>query len=91
MGVMTRLLLLLWVGVTASTVVDLQKRIIGGRDCGPTERLYHVEVRQYRAFPGENFTICGGTLISNRWILTAEHCWNSERIMKAVLGIHPGG
>ncbi|KAM4584774.1 uncharacterized protein PAE49_004221 [Odontesthes bonariensis] len=38
------LLSMLWVGVTVSTVVDLHKRIIGGAECGPNERLYHVKL-----------------------------------------------
>ncbi|XP_059213016.1 trypsin-4-like [Centropristis striata] len=78
MAGMTCLLLLLWAGVTVSTVVDLQKRIIGGKDC---DRGYHVKL--HRADPD---SICGGSLISNQWILTAGHCWTDGGTWKVYLG-----
>ncbi|XP_068575326.1 trypsin I-P1-like isoform X1 [Cebidichthys violaceus] len=84
MGGMTRLLLLLlWAGVTVGRVVDLQKRIIGGRDCTNTERGYHVFLK----INGEPF--CSGSLISKDWILTAAHCWEPEENIKAVFGRDP--
>uniref|UniRef100_A0A3B4ZG16 Peptidase S1 domain-containing protein n=1 Tax=Stegastes partitus TaxID=144197 RepID=A0A3B4ZG16_9TELE len=62
MARLTLVLLLLGLGVAVSTVVDLQKRIIGGRKCGPLVRHYHVKVigrnGKYRSF-------CGGSLISD--------------------------
>ncbi|XP_042341713.1 trypsin I-P1-like [Plectropomus leopardus] len=87
MGGITRLLLLLWVGVTVSTVVDLQKRIIGGQECRQDEGHYHVRLTER---PGTKEPLCGGSLISDRWILTAAHCYEPGRTIYATLGVHPG-
>ncbi|XP_039662763.1 cationic trypsin-like [Perca fluviatilis] len=87
MGGITCLLLLLWAGVTVSTGLDLQKRIIGGQTCGKDDRLYHVELTI--THPNGMFH-CGGTLIKKLWILTAEHCREKGGTITAHVGVHPG-
>uniref|UniRef100_A0A3P9D5S2 Peptidase S1 domain-containing protein n=1 Tax=Maylandia zebra TaxID=106582 RepID=A0A3P9D5S2_9CICH len=54
----------LLLGVTANTEVALQKRVIGGDEC---ERQYHVQLRA--VYPHGPSSLCGGSLISDRWIL----------------------
>ncbi|XP_028251434.1 kallikrein-8-like [Parambassis ranga] len=81
MAHLTFLHLVLWVGVTVSTALDLQKRIYGGKDCDPAQRAYHVKLR------GVSGGLCGGSLIHKQWILTSAHCKESK--MKATVGSEP--
>ncbi|XP_034437606.1 putative trypsin-6 [Hippoglossus hippoglossus] len=84
MARLTTLLVAMWLGVTVSTVVDLEKRIIGGQECGPNERLYHVQLIS------KGNSKCGGSLISDQWILTAAHCFAPGREFTAHIGVHAG-
>ncbi|XP_060938959.1 serine protease 1-like [Limanda limanda] len=83
MARLTTLLFAMWLGVTVSTVVDLEKRILGGRECGPNERQYHVKLMT-------NGDFCGGSLITDRWILTAGHCFKQGGTFTAHIGGYPG-
>ena len=49
-------------------------RIIGGRTALDGEFPWQVSIRRYSSIKSEFVHICGGSIISDQWILKAAHC-----------------
>ncbi|CAI9554819.1 unnamed protein product [Staurois parvus] len=60
---------------------DTSGRIVGGRDCKLGECPW-----QALLISDENEPFCGGTILSNQFILTAAHCMNQTKFFKVVVG-----
>ncbi|CAN9509444.1 unnamed protein product [Ophioblennius macclurei] len=66
-------------GVAANNV-----RIVGGQEAQPGSWPWQVAL-----YISDSFN-CGGTLISDRWVLTAAHCLTADQldVVEVVLGMH---
>ncbi|XP_066501273.1 serine protease 1-like [Hoplias malabaricus] len=82
------LLCLITVGAGSSGAEDVEKRLVSAVTCPDTESLHHVRV--VNEFRDGTRATCGGTLINDRWVITASKCYNGrDSTLKVELGGHP--
>ncbi|XP_043079857.1 mast cell protease 4-like [Puntigrus tetrazona] len=59
--------------------------IVNGKEAKPHSRPYMVSVQEKEQH------ICGGFLISDRFVMTAAHCRNNAQVLTVLLGAHDLG
>ncbi|KAM9330415.1 plasma kallikrein [Gastrophryne carolinensis] len=59
--------------------VDPASRIVGGKDSSKGEWPWQVSMHLKMSY-SNNKHVCGGSIISNQWIVTAAHCVSQFRI-----------
>ncbi|XP_072409799.1 trypsin-2-like [Chiloscyllium punctatum] len=56
-------------------------KIVGGYECSPHSVPWQVSLDM-------GYHGCGGSLISDRWVISAAHCYYSPDYLKVLLGAH---
>ncbi|XP_067271137.1 granzyme B-like, partial [Pseudorasbora parva] len=56
--------------------------IVNGKEAEPHSRPYIVSLQKFGSHT------CGGSLISDQFVLTAAHCWKARDIITVVVGAH---
>ncbi|XP_054157388.1 uncharacterized protein LOC128955740 [Oppia nitens] len=71
-----RQILLVALNIQLNESIPLDSRIIGGTDANIDQFPYQIAFRYSQG----NSQFCGGSIISNNWILTAAHCLYNKNI-----------
>ncbi|XP_066262864.1 chymotrypsin-2-like [Euwallacea similis] len=71
---------------SSPTIIDSSVRIVGGFDAVRNQFPYQVSL-QRRSITSAYSHICGGSIISRNWILTAAHCTPAGSVYRIVAGI----
>ncbi|XP_055610866.1 collagenase-like [Uranotaenia lowii] len=69
-----------------NTAVKDSSRVVLGQDAAVGQFPYYVLVVIYRA-NSDNQALCGGNLISDRWVLTAGHCVEQAQRIRLAFGL----
>ncbi|XP_035015610.1 chymotrypsin-C [Hippoglossus stenolepis] len=71
-------------GCGLPTFSPVVTRVVGGEDVRPHSWPWQISLQYNRQ--GEWRHTCGGTLISNQWVLTAAHCISSSKEYRVAMG-----
>ncbi|XP_021330143.2 granzyme-like protein 1 [Danio rerio] len=74
--------LLLLVSLVPDVTFTARVGIVDGTEAKPHSRPYMVSLQ----YDGEH--ICGGSLITEEFVLTAAHCWEEGDVLTVVVGAH---
>ncbi|KAF7662518.1 hypothetical protein LDENG_00233700 [Lucifuga dentata] len=58
------------------------KRIVGGNEAIPGEIPWQVSLMTHSEILRKSESFCGGSLLSDLWVITAAHCLTSPRIVR---------